>query len=234
MRRDPAILAVGALDARVVAGTSGVRAEWAELGVEAPGDGRAFRTLFRRTDPTFRRLDRASRALVLAAEAAGLGALLPRDARDETALVIETERGSLEADLRFARSLSPGPALGAVFPFTLPSASLGEVAIRHRLRGPAVCLSVDTGSQGEALAEAARLLEEGEARYAVAGCVEACGPRAGRPAELRAVIALVAAPGTAGAVLPWPRGALAFAELAAFAVRVARVAPAERAVKGAP
>jgi 3-oxoacyl-(acyl-carrier-protein) synthase len=217
MRRDPAILAIGAVDARGVAGTSGVRAEWAALGVEAPGDGRAFRALFRRPDPTFRRLDRASRALVLAAEAAGLGALLPRDARDETALVIETERGSLEADLRFARSLSPGPPIGAVFPFTLPSASLGEVAIRHHLRGPAICLSIDAGSAGAALEEAARLLEDGEARFAVAGCVEVCGPRAGLRGELRAVIALVAAAETASALRPWPRGPGAFAELAAFA-----------------
>jgi 3-oxoacyl-(acyl-carrier-protein) synthase len=227
--RNPAILAVGAMDAGGVAGTSGVRGEWAALGIEAPGDARTFRALFRRTDRALRRLDRASRALVVAAEAAGLGALLPRDARDETALVVETARGSLESDLRFARSLAPGPPHGAVFPFTLPSASLGEVAIRHRLRGPAVCLSVDAESAGEALREAARLLEDGDARFAVAGCVEVGEPRVGLPGALRAVVALVA-PSRAdlAAVLPWRCGPQAFDELAAFAAR------GERAGSGAP
>ena len=230
MRIEPAVLAVGLVDERRVAGSSGVRAEWRALGLDPPGDGRAFRALFHRPDATFRRLDRASRALVLAAEAAGIGAVLPREARDETALVVETERGSLDADLEFADSLQPGPARGALFAYTLPSASLGEVALRHGLRGPAICLSIyaarsDGARSGEALAEARRLLEDEEARFAVAGCVEAlASPRDGLPGALRAIVALIGPAGTGGAaaaVGEWPAGADPFGELA-------------RAVGGAP
>ena len=215
MRPAPAVLAIGVADDRLVAGTSGVRAEWRALGVEPPGDGRSFRAIFRRRDATFRHLDRASRALVLAAEAAGLGARLPREARDDTAVVVETERGSLEADLAFAASLEPGPARGAVFAYTLPSASLGEVALRHGLRGPAICLSIDAGRNGEALHEARRLIEDDEALFALAGCVEALSEaRGGLSGALRAVVALIAGPGGGAAIAPWPAGADPFAELA--------------------
>jgi 3-oxoacyl-(acyl-carrier-protein) synthase len=206
--RAPRVVAIGLVDRRGVAGTGGVCADWPELQVEPPGTGRTFRALFHATDPTFRRLDRSSRALVLAAEAAGLRGLLRDEARDKTAIVVETERGSLDIDLRFARGLGPGPGPveGALFPYTLASASLGEVALRHRLRGPAICLSIGPGQQGQALEEARRLLDEGEARFALACSVDAlCEPCPGAQGALRAVVALLAGAGEAGAdVAPWP------------------------------
>jgi hypothetical protein len=92
-----------------------------------------------------------------------------------------------------------------------------------------VCLSVDAESAGEALREAARLLEDGDARFAVAGCVEV-GERARRPAG-RAARGGRARGSVAGG--PRRRAALAlrpqaFDELAAFAAR------GERAGSGAP
>jgi 3-oxoacyl-(acyl-carrier-protein) synthase len=224
MSRQPTIAAIGLVDARGVAGTRGVRADWLELGVEAPGTARTVRALFQTSDPTFRRLDGASRALVLAAEAAGVGQVLPEAARDATALVVETERGSLEADRRFAQGLTRDTLEGAVFPYTLASASLGEVALRHRLRGPALCLSVGPEEAGQALDEALRLLEDGDARFALAGRVdvlaEPCS-RAGRAMD--AVVVLLAQPDEdCPAVAPWPaRSADPFA-LLAQAVREGR------------
>jgi hypothetical protein len=195
MSARPTVLAVGLVDERGVVGTGGVRAEWADLGVEPPGTGRSFRALFGRPDATFRRIDRASRALVLAAEAAGLADVLPRQARDATALVVETERGCLDADLRFQHGRQEGVLEGAVFPYTLPSASLGEVALRHGLRGPALCLSIGPDGRGEALREAVRLIEDGEAPYALAGRVEAlAGARPGLAPAVHALDVLLAAP----------------------------------------
>lgn len=191
------ILAAGRVDARGVAGSSGVRGVWTDLGVQAPGTAASFRALFGRPDATFRRIDRASRALVLAAEAAGLAEALPRTARDDTALVIETERGCLEADLRFQRGLERDVLEGAVFPYTLPSAALGELALRHGLRGPALCLSIGADGRGEALREAVRLIEEGAVTYAVAGRVEALSEaRADLGPGLHAVVVLLAPRGT--------------------------------------
>ena len=47
-----------------------------------------------------------------------------------TALVLGTSYGCLHSDVCFARGLEPGGTLRpAVFPYTLPSTCLGEVAI---------------------------------------------------------------------------------------------------------
>ena len=62
----------GVVDALRVIGSSGIDVTWASLGMQAPGGAREFRSLFGRSDETFRRLDCASRALVLAGGAAGL------------------------------------------------------------------------------------------------------------------------------------------------------------------
>ncbi|MHC5209617.1 MAG: beta-ketoacyl-[acyl-carrier-protein] synthase family protein [Planctomycetota bacterium] len=195
MSGSPTVLAMGLVDARGIAGTSGVRGTWADLDTEPPGTPRSFRALFGRPDATFRRIDRPSKALVLAAEAAGVGDVLPREVRDGTAVVVETERGCLDADLRFQRGREQGLIEGAVFPYTLPSASLGEVALRHGLRGPALCLSIGPEQRGEALREAVRLIEDGEAAYALAGRVEALSvARPGLEAAVEATVVLLAAP----------------------------------------
>ena len=81
----PILAAAARLDADRITGTGGVAARWTELGAPAPGDARTFRRLFGRADETFRRLDAASRALVLACEALGLDRALPAAHRERTA-----------------------------------------------------------------------------------------------------------------------------------------------------
>lgn len=156
------------------------------------------RRLFGFVDPTFRRLDRLSRALVIAAGAAGVGKRLSAEERRDTALVLETERGCLESDLEFAADLEAGVVRGPLFPYTLPSTCLGELALRHSLRGPTYCLAPPNGPADpadvgrSALAEARALLAEHEARFALVACAEVlAAPRAGHPASLLAVVALI-------------------------------------------
>ncbi|HZN38198.1 MAG TPA: beta-ketoacyl synthase N-terminal-like domain-containing protein [Planctomycetota bacterium] len=168
----PTVLAVGVVDQERIAGSSGMHTTWKRLGVEAPGTGRTFRAAFGRSDETFRRLDRCSRALVLATTAADIEKVLPRDARDDTALVVETTLGCLDADLRFAASMRTEMCDGPIFPYTLPSTSLGEVALRYGLRGPSICLSVAPDAAGASLAEASALLENGEATFALVATVD--------------------------------------------------------------
>jgi len=203
------ILAVGAVDRRGIAGSCGVRASWAELGVEPLGTGRTFRELFSKQDQTYRRLDRQTRAIVLAAEACGVSQALTAEQRQDTALVTETSLGSIEVDLRYTRSLRKGFVEAAVFPYTLQSTCLGDVALRHGLRGPTVCLSIEGGQEGAALLEARRLLVCGGARFAIVGMVDVLGealPTA--DVALRSVVAVVAAPGyTSSEVALWPEGA---------------------------
>jgi 3-oxoacyl-[acyl-carrier-protein] synthase II len=219
MNEVPVIAAIGVVDAHGIAGTGGVRLSWRELDAEPPGSGRTFRAAFGRSDETFRRLDAVSRVLVLAAEAADLSGVLPADLHGETALVIETTLGCLDADLQFAASLGAEMPDAPVFPYTLPSTCLGEVALRHALRGPSVCLCVEPSATGSALAEAARLLANGEAPAVVVGSVDVL--RRGVPGAAAAcdAVIVVLARRQAGlaAVAEWIEDAPTWAALRAAA-----------------
>lgn len=225
MNRTPTVLAVGLVDGERIAGTTGIDVSWQRLGVRAPGNGRTFRAVFGRSDETFRRLDCISRALVLATTAAGIETVLPANARDDTALVVETMLGSLDSDLAFAASMGTGMCDGPIFPYTLPSTSLGEVALRHGLRGPSVCLSVGPGTAGAALAEAEAMFASGEATFALVATVdvlERAVPHA--DSACRAIAVLLAHPRLGlTSKARWPgHGAGAFAELAGSVARTSR------------
>ncbi len=189
----PKIIAVGHVDRDGIAGSAGVRVAWSELGVAAPGRGSTPRTVFGRRDDTFRRLDRQSRSLALAAMASGLEGVLDGGARAGAALVTETRRGSLEVDLQYVGGLREGIVQASIFPYTLLSSCAGEVALRHGLRGPTLCLSVEPGEEGAALVEAQDMLAAGEARHAVVGSVEALAHEVpGVDAALRAAVVVLA------------------------------------------
>lgn len=78
----------------------------------------------------------------------------------------------------------PSPTL---FAYTLPSAAIGEIAIRHRLTGPNLCL-VDDGRA--LLTEAADMLRRGEADACLCVSCQAVSPAAAEmtqtPAAARA------------------------------------------------
>jgi len=191
----PIVAALGIVDRERIAGSSGIWRSWSSLGVPAPGNGRTFRAVFGRSDETFRRLDRLSRAVVLAGEAAGIGTVVPAAWRDDTALVFETTVGCLDSDLRFARSLRAEMCDAPIFPYTLPSTCLGELALRHGLRGPSICLSTTPSACGAALREAAHLLASGAAKCVVAGLVDVLLDEHPSVAPVcRALIAVLAAP----------------------------------------
>lgn len=207
MNGEPVILALGTVDHEGVHGTSGCLRTWEELGGASPGDRRTYRAVFDRRDPTFRRLDGQTRAIVLAVEAAGIDDVLTPEERDGAALITETSRGSIEIDLRYTRSLERDVVEAAIFPYTLQSTCLGDVALRHGLRGPTVSLSIEEGCAGEALRETRRFFDTGVLRHAVVGLTDVqTEPLSSAGVTARAVIAVVAAPGIADdrAVAPWP------------------------------
>ncbi len=202
----PKILAVGVVDEHSIAGTSGVAARWEELSAPSLGNGRTYRELFGKTDDTYRRLDRQTRAIVLAVEATGLDRLLTPEEREHTALVTETICGSIEADLKYTHSLEAGLVHAAIFPYTLQSTCLGDVALRHGLRGPTLCLSIDPAEKGEAMREAWRLFRSTGLRHAVVGRVDALkDPLPSAAAVLTAVAVVLAAPSEGvTAIAEWP------------------------------
>lgn len=204
MTPDPRVLAIGAVDERGVRGSSGVVARWSDHGARVPGAAKALRTLFGKRDDTIRRLDATSRALIFAAEAAGIDRVLSADERANAAFVVETRWGSLDADRRFARSLEQPMVNGAVFPYTLPSLCLGEVALRHGLHGPTHCLPVDDG-EASALVEAHALFAGGDVEHAIVGSVDVLDdPLPGCERRCRVVVAVLAGGRGPAGVAPWP------------------------------
>lgn len=125
-----------------------------------------------------RRLDRATRLALAAAEEAVADAALEAGGFDplRAAVVIGTSIGGIETLLeghdvlrtRGARRLSP-----FVVPMTLPNMTAGFVSMHWGLRGPIACPVGACASGAQALGAAARLIERGDADLALAGGTEA-------------------------------------------------------------
>jgi len=110
----------------------------------------------------FGRLDLASRLVLLAVESLGIN--FDAQARDRIGICLAARAGSLATDLDFWRGRDavggPSPTL---FAYTLPSAAIGEIAIRHRLTGPNLCVV----GEDVVLSEARELIQRGEAEACV-------------------------------------------------------------------
>ncbi|MCB9877041.1 MAG: hypothetical protein H6835_05500 [Planctomycetes bacterium] len=192
MNPSATLLACGLVDASGIAGSRGTDVTWASLGTPAPGGPSTMKHVFDKQDATFRRIDLPARALVLACEAADLGAVLDEEQRNRTAIVVETDIGSLATDLAFARSLGEELVHAGIFPYSLTSTCLGEIALRYKLRGASVSVSVTAERRGAALREALRMLAGGECEHVLTGTVEALlEPAHGHEAQVRAVVALL-------------------------------------------
>ncbi len=140
----------------------------------------------------FGRLDLTSQLVLLAVE--NLRIDFSAFARDRVAVCLATRAGSLATDLDYwnGRDAVGGPS-PTLFAYTLPSAAIGEVAIRHRLTGPNLCF---VGDGRELVAEAADLLRRNEADACL--CIAAHVVTAavagltGLPASARATAAFLA------------------------------------------
>jgi 3-oxoacyl-(acyl-carrier-protein) synthase len=108
-------------------------------------------------------MDLASQLALLAVESLGLD--LDALPRERIAICLAASTGSLSTDLDYwnGRDAAGGPS-PTLFAYTLPSAAIGEIAIRHRLTGPNLCF---VGGSGDVMPEAAELIRRGEAD----GCV---------------------------------------------------------------
>jgi len=111
-----------------------------------------------RTIPRFGRMDLMCKLALLAVETLGAG--FDAQSRERTAICLTAGEGSLAADFDFwsGHDAVGGPS-GTLFAYTLPSAAIGEIAIRHRLTGPNLCLVGDDA----VLPEAREMLLRGEA-----------------------------------------------------------------------
>ena len=107
----------------------------------------------------FGRLDQLSQLALLAVERLAVNfEILPRD---RIGICLSARGGSLSTDHAYweGRDATGGPS-PTLFAYTLPSAAIGEIAIRRRVTGPNLCFV-----EGEKLleSEAAELIQSGEA-----------------------------------------------------------------------
>jgi 3-oxoacyl-(acyl-carrier-protein) synthase len=106
----------------------------------------------------FGRMDLLSQLALLAVEQlCGAFEALPRD---RIAICLAVRGGSLSTDVEYwkGRDLAGGLS-PTLFTYTLPSSAIGEIAIRHRVTGPNLCL---VGDGRSLLVEAEDLIRRGE------------------------------------------------------------------------
>jgi|GEM_PF-6122800 len=118
--------------------------------------------LFGKVYERFPRLDPLSKAAGVAAE---LALSSGQSRSGDTALILVTGHGCADADRDYYRTaFGPQPELASpkIFPYTLPSAGLAEICIRHKFQGPSL---VFWGSRdlGPALRQMADWIGRGEA-----------------------------------------------------------------------
>jgi len=128
-----------------------------------------------RLGPRFGRLDPASQLALLAVES--LGIEFEKLPRERIGICLAARAGSLSTDVEFwkGRDALGGPS-PTLFAYTLPSAAMGEIAIRHKLMGPNLCF---TGDDRQVLTEAADLIRRGEADACVCVAVNVVSELAG-------------------------------------------------------
>jgi hypothetical protein len=111
----------------------------------------------------FGRMDLLSKYAVAAVELLGLKTLKPNSAFQDIGISLGTEFGSFEVDISFIHSMmEPTGGSPILFPYTLPSTAIGEIAIRHCITGPSVCFMAGADSGLLALWESFFLVKSGQ------------------------------------------------------------------------
>lgn len=139
-------------------------------------DALHWSALFSSETSRFGRMDMVSRLGLMAVELldASFDGMEPAR-RDEVGVCLETHAGSLATDLRFLQM-----PLASTFAYTLPSTVVGEICIRHRFRGPVLCLLPVPGHTGS-LEVAVGWLNRGEADTCVCVACEVLDKRIATP-----------------------------------------------------
>lgn len=175
--KEVVVTAAGMIDARGWGGTCFPWRTWAETPSkgEGPSSPTTFRwqDLFGKPSRSFARADPLTKIASAAAELLS-PAFETADDEERTSIGVTmgTSSGSLEIDGRYWQFVKrEGKGSPMMFTYTLPSTALGEIAIRHKLRGPILCLLCTPQENGQALDEACRAIALGEAESFV--CVYA-------------------------------------------------------------
>lgn len=120
----------------------------------------------------FGRLDLFSKLALAAVETLQLEIPGKNIRHPDMGISLGSQFGSFEVDVNFMRSKKgAGGGSPILFPYTLPSTAIGEIAIRYRIMGPNTCFLAGTDSGLLALWEGIYLVESGEVNSCICvGC----------------------------------------------------------------
>lgn len=123
--------------------------------------------------PKYYRMDPLSRLGFIAAEIV-LREALSGDPPESVATVFANRSSCLDTDLRYHQAVQSVPSPG-LFVYTLPNIVIGEIAIRHRLKGENAFFITEQFDPEMLREYVHQLLEQPSAKACVAGWVEVLG-----------------------------------------------------------
>ena len=152
-------------------GSSRSHRTWQDVGCSGP-DQLRWRMISDSPFDRFGRLDLLSKSALAAVEMLQLAIPAIEVTHPDMGISLGTQFGSFEVDAGFFRSKKgPGGGSPLLFPYTLPSTSIGEIAIRYRVMGPNTCFLAGPESGLLALWEGVHLVEGGEVNSCICvGC----------------------------------------------------------------
>ncbi len=120
----------------------------------------------------FGRMDLLSRAGLMGAELLDIDfGAVPEQTRNRIGVCMQTRGGTLATDMEFLADIGP-----STFIYTLPSSVIGEICIRHVLRGPSLCLMSESSPGRSIVTEAVERIATGEADAMLCLACEAATP----------------------------------------------------------
>ena len=116
--------------------------------------------------PKFYKMDKLSKLAILATEMLLKGVKLTDKYRaEDIAVIASCANSSLDTDLRYQTSIATAPS-PSLFVYTLPNVMIGEICIRHGIKGENTCFVSDEFDAGFQTDYVNGLIAD--------GCAEAC------------------------------------------------------------
>lgn len=128
--------------------------------------------------PKFHKMDNLSKLGFLAAEFLLSGAgLLADSAADKIGIVVGNATSSTDTDLRYNAQVQQEVASPALFVYTLPNIVLGEICIRHGLKGENTLFVSENYDAAAQVSYIRQLLADDILEQCIGGWVDYFGPR---------------------------------------------------------
>ncbi|MBN4061877.1 hypothetical protein JYU20_01600 [Bacteroidales bacterium AH-315-I05] len=126
--------------------------------------------------PKFFKMDNLSKLAFVSAELLLRNStILEKHKSEEIAIVLANSASSLNTDRAYYKSVKEDIASPALFVYTLPNIMIGEIAIRHKIKGENACFIFEKFEKDFINNYAANLIERKQAKACICGWVQLDG-----------------------------------------------------------